>query len=315
MDSVEITLATLPLAHVYKLPPRPDARGWQCQLWPKENHIFTARVVVVALNDLCTIRLMDGEKGTLFAQCPLDNDNPQLSVEPANDSSRYFVLRVSDGSGRHAFLGMGFLERSEAFEFNVTLQDHVKRLRNEREALAARDRPAPPPQDFSLKGSVSISLPGGATPKPRAAAAPPPPGGLGALLPPPPAGGGPSRGRRPVGSATETAQPSAAASFSSGAPAFGPADAFATADAFANTFGQDPFAPSTATTTAPPAAAPAADQPFGSSDLFGSATFAPTSGFGADPFGASTSFGDTAGTTAGSGEGGADEKGWVSFGS
>ena len=112
-EDIEITLTTLPLAHVYKLPPRPDTRGWNCQQWPKENHIFSGRVVIVAKGSLCTIRLMDVEKGTLFAQCPLDNDNPHLSVEPALDSSRYFVLRVSDGAGRHAYLGMGFVERSD----------------------------------------------------------------------------------------------------------------------------------------------------------------------------------------------------------
>ena len=127
-ESTEVVLARLPsngLAHIYKLPPRPDARGWNCQAWPKENHIFAAKVHICAKGEKCSIKLLDPEKDSLFAQCPLDNENPQVSVEPVLDSSRYFVLRVSDGSGRYAYLGMGFLERPDAFEFNVTLQEYA----------------------------------------------------------------------------------------------------------------------------------------------------------------------------------------------
>ena len=36
--------------------------------------------------------------GELFAQCPVEN--PQIDVEAVMDSSRYFVLRIKDGSGR-----------------------------------------------------------------------------------------------------------------------------------------------------------------------------------------------------------------------
>lgn len=80
--------------------------------------------------------------GELFAVCPYEVHSN--SVEAVLDSSRYFVLKIeSDGKvffarergsvakgdyviGRHAFIGMGFQERTDAFDFNVTLQDFVK---------------------------------------------------------------------------------------------------------------------------------------------------------------------------------------------
>ena len=98
-DEPARTLSVYREAHVYTLPPRPSAGGWRCQDWPKSSHIFSGRVRVAATGDLCEILLEDTEKGTLFARCPLDNENPELSVEPVSDSSRYFVLK---GGGRRA---------------------------------------------------------------------------------------------------------------------------------------------------------------------------------------------------------------------
>ena len=223
--SLERTLSQYREAHVYTLPPRPNAGGYRCQDWPKSSHVFTGRVRVVASGDVCTIRLEDPSDGKLFAQCPLDNDNPEVTVEPVADSSRYFVLKVQDGSGRHAFLGMGFVERNDAFDFNVTLQDHVKYLRREAEAEAIADAPAAPPVDYTLKGSMQIALPAGHTPKPREAPTAAAGGAsLGGFLPPPPGASGGSR--RPVAAPAAPAAPAAFAAF----PAPAPADASAPAD-------------------------------------------------------------------------------------
>jgi hypothetical protein len=288
---VEQTLSVLNTAQVYKLPPRPSTAGWQCADWPKTNHIFTGRVMIVALGKQCTIKLIDPNTGTLFAQCPLDNDKPELSVEPVVDSSRYFVLRVSDGSGRSAFLGIGFLERSDAFEFNVTLQDHVKRLKNEVEAAKVASEPPPPAKDLSLSGSIKISVGGvggSGSSKPRPAPAAggglialgAPPGGLGA----PPSGGR----RRPVAGAPADA-PAPAAAFGSDpfGGAFAPAPATA-ADPFGGAFGSAPgaFAP------APASAADPFGGAFGSAPFGSSTPTAPPAApaFGADPFGSMAAF-------------------------
>jgi len=196
---------------VYKLPPRQSASGHRCQDWPKENWLFTGRLRVLAEGDKCKILIEDQNTGELFAQCPLNNEHPESSVEPVADSSRYFVIRVDDGQGRHAYLGMGFRERAEAFDFNVALQDHVKQVRAggmsaQQSAQTQQDTmPPPPAHDYSLKAGEKITVSiGGRTPAPRSTRSDVPSASGGALAPPPalgaPPGGPPVGGgrRRPV---------------------------------------------------------------------------------------------------------------------
>lgn len=52
---------------------------------------------------------------TVFAKTPYDPQRP--SVEAVLDSSRYFVVRVED-DGKKAYIGMGFAERTDSFDFS-----------------------------------------------------------------------------------------------------------------------------------------------------------------------------------------------------
>lgn len=115
------------------------------------------------------------------------------------DSSRYFALRIDDGKGKHAFVGLGFRDRNLAYDFNATMQDHWKGVTRAKEAeelrleMAARAL-SEPVRDLSLKEgetlSIKVNVPG-ASNKPRAPRPKPAEGAAGGAfsLPPPPGPG------------------------------------------------------------------------------------------------------------------------------
>ncbi|KAI9326497.1 hypothetical protein DFJ73DRAFT_632530 [Zopfochytrium polystomum] len=124
-DAYESVLLVVKECMVYRIPPRANSRGYRASDWDVNQFLWKGRLRVVAKGDDLFIKLEDSTTGELFAQCPYNMDG--TSVEPVLDSSRYFVLTIVDiASGKHAFIGMGFPERSWAFDFNVAIQDHVK---------------------------------------------------------------------------------------------------------------------------------------------------------------------------------------------
>jgi adaptin ear-binding coat-associated protein 1/2 len=71
---------------------------------------------------------VDGQKGSkLFALCSIDIVNKaqhklEHYVEAVVDSTRYFVIRVTDEkAGREALIGLGFRDREEAGDFRAAL--------------------------------------------------------------------------------------------------------------------------------------------------------------------------------------------------
>ncbi|MQM00873.1 hypothetical protein Taro_033624 [Colocasia esculenta] len=136
-EAFEHTLLVVREVSVYKIPPRSSSGGYKCGEWLQSDKIWSGRLRVVSCGERCEIRLEDPNSGELFAACFVQPGQRENSVETVLDSSRYFVLRIEDGRGKHAFIGLGFTERNEAFDFNVALSDHDKYVRREQEKEAA----------------------------------------------------------------------------------------------------------------------------------------------------------------------------------
>lgn len=135
-DAIQRILFIATSVHVYNIPPLASTKGYTAATWTEDpkRHIITCRLRVIetALPQAggddkvkTDVILEDPSSGQLFAAAPYTT--PAI-VEPALDSSRFFALRVQDPSGRKATLGIGFEERSEAFDFGVALQDARKGL-------------------------------------------------------------------------------------------------------------------------------------------------------------------------------------------
>lgn len=70
----------------------------------------------------------------LFAVCPIRPGGP-AAVEPTNDSSRYFALRLENAAGHVAYVGVGFNNREDAFDLKSALADHTKQLEVEEKGI------------------------------------------------------------------------------------------------------------------------------------------------------------------------------------
>lgn len=171
-DAIQRILFIAGGIHVYNIPPLASTKGYMAATWTEDpkRHIITCRLRVVetaipqpdgAGDKVKTdVVLEDPSNGQLFAAAPYGS--PDV-VESALDSSRFFAVRVQDPSGRKATLGIGFEERSEAFDFGVALQDARKALGLETGADAAtqqqqRKKESEEKRDLSLKEGETITV-------------------------------------------------------------------------------------------------------------------------------------------------------------
>lgn len=149
------TLMNLSELHVYSVPKSQLPGEYKAKFWGKDNDLsqpyFTGNGKVIIKNEILYIQIFrknnDTSKGNvLFATCPIDlskDDDKYDSklmyfCEPVTDSSRYYVLRIRDPSGkREAKIGIGFSERDDSSNFLMCLQDQVRYIKRAR--LAGED--------------------------------------------------------------------------------------------------------------------------------------------------------------------------------
>ncbi|KAI4378342.1 hypothetical protein MLD38_015833 [Melastoma candidum] len=161
-ESVELVLFQVSECYVYMIPPRKTAASYRADEWDVNKWTWEGVLKVISKGEECIIRLEDKASGTLYARAFLRNGEPH-PVEPVIDSSRYFVLRVEENIGgrlRHAFIGIGFRERNQAYDFQAALHDHAKYLNKKKEAEEMEQHYQHAPfVDYSLKEGETIVIP------------------------------------------------------------------------------------------------------------------------------------------------------------
>lgn len=157
-EALELLLFQVSECYVYLIPPRKSVASYRADEWNVNKWAWAGALKVVSKGEECIIRLEDKSTGELYARAFLREGEPH-PVEPVIDSSRYFVLRVEENIGgrlRHAFIGIGFRERTEAYDFQAALHDHMKYLNKKKTAEEME-------QQFQNTSSVDYSLKDGET--------------------------------------------------------------------------------------------------------------------------------------------------------
>ena len=153
---MEATLCSVNTARIFRLPLRATAN----QRYSAEKmgeQLWTGALRVMSGPNGCRLDFKDtsSPQETLFASCPVVPG----SIEPVIDSSRFFVIRLVDpASGSFTFVGLGFDERSSAFDMQVAVQDHQRRVTPAVHTQAVH-------VDYRLKQGETIAIGLGSAPK------------------------------------------------------------------------------------------------------------------------------------------------------
>lgn len=126
-------LLTIRRSFAYNVPSRDGHLSYYCEAWGLDAPIFTGELHVLAKQNFLHLRLvLDGSTfaDSIWLDCSAVGKPVPLEsfIEGARDSSRYFVIRVGDAGlkpKRVVPIGVGFRERSQAFDLMAAIRDRI----------------------------------------------------------------------------------------------------------------------------------------------------------------------------------------------
>ena len=162
----------------YKVPSSDGHLSLYCEAWGLDSPLFTGDLHCLVKDQWFHLRLL-AHDGAIFADsvwldCSTANNPTPLEafIDSAKDSSRYFVIKVGDPGPkpkRSVPIGIGFRERTHAFDLNAALRDHIHLTQrtgahaeesgdDAKETEAAEAKLAAAAQDLSLKEGQRIRV-------------------------------------------------------------------------------------------------------------------------------------------------------------
>lgn len=151
-EDIEYTILNRRDVNAFKVPPRASADGHRADEW--KDCIWQGKVWCVGKGNDAIVRLVK-PTGDLFLQSVIVAGEHEKFVERTVDSSRYFVLKVVHPQTKNvAFIGLGFEDRNDAFDFNCCLSDFKDRnVEPEATELFSGEK-----KDYSLKEGSKITI-------------------------------------------------------------------------------------------------------------------------------------------------------------
>ncbi|CAA6665845.1 unnamed protein product [Spirodela intermedia] len=182
-EAIELVLFHVNECYVYLIPPRMSAASYRADEWNVNKWVWEGSLKVVSRGEECIIKLEDKNTGELYARAFLRKGEPH-PVEPVIDSSRYFVLRIEENLGgrlRHAFIGIGFRERSKLMisrlylDKKKTAEEMEQHFQSNPSVDYSLREGRPCPKSTISEAINSLSLEESSTSKPASVSLKPPP--------------------------------------------------------------------------------------------------------------------------------------------